>query len=55
MSDGKRRAESDGRLEYIYSFLSDEVGISRQDLPTHIHDAALVSKVITSKRIKSKN
>jgi hypothetical protein len=38
----KRRAESDSRLEYLYSFLSEAIALPRVDLSEQIHNASLV-------------
>jgi len=40
----KRRAESDARLEYVYSFLSEATGLSRNDVSVGVHEAGLVTK-----------
>jgi len=44
MADGKRRAETDARLEYLYSFLSDAAQISRDELQDQINNASLVKE-----------
>ena len=52
-SGNKRRAESDARLEYLYSYISDVTGISRSDLPEYLHNAGLVQKLHAFSQPKS--
>jgi hypothetical protein len=42
MAGEKRRAESDPRLEYIYSFLSEATSLPRNDLSVSVHEAGVV-------------
>ena len=44
MAEVKRRAETDARLEYLYSFLSDASEIPRNELQEQIHASGLVRK-----------
>lgn len=41
MAGEKRRGESDARLEYCYSFLSEAIDLNRNDLSTNIHEGGL--------------
>ncbi len=38
----KRRAESDARLEYMYSFLAESSELPRHEVSQQIHEASLV-------------
>ncbi|CAG7835361.1 unnamed protein product [Allacma fusca] len=45
MSDGKRRAESDARLEYVYSFLSEATSLGRHEVSDMVHSGGLVARI----------